>query len=104
VPTPANACFRSGTFSAANILSYWGQGISKAKDTGRSPFRRATGEMPPVLNHPDGSEAFPGVGQVEHQVHDVPQMPHAVADLERDRVAEGLPHRVAEREEQPVLH
>jgi hypothetical protein len=62
----------------------------------------------PGVPGPGVGEALPGVGQVEHQVHDVLQMPHAVADLERDRernrVAESLPHRVAQREEQPVLH
>ena len=30
VETPANAYFRSGTFSTDDILSYWGQGIGKA--------------------------------------------------------------------------
>jgi hypothetical protein len=58
VETPANAYFRSGTFSTDDILSYWRLGISKAKDTGRFPFLRATGEMPSVLNHPDGRTEF----------------------------------------------
>jgi hypothetical protein len=58
VETPANAYFRSGTFSTDDIQSYWRQGISKAKDTGRFPFLRSTGEMPSVLNHPDGRTEF----------------------------------------------
>ena len=58
VETPANAYFRSGTFSTDDILTFWGQGISKAKDSGMFAFLRATGEMPSVLNHPDGRTEF----------------------------------------------
>jgi hypothetical protein len=58
VETPANAYFRSGTFSTDDILTFWGQGISKAKDSGKFAFVRATGEMPSVLNHPDGRTEF----------------------------------------------
>lgn len=58
VETPANAYFRSGTFSTNDILTFWGQGISKAKDSGMFAFLRATGEMPSVLNHPDGRTEF----------------------------------------------
>jgi hypothetical protein len=58
VDTPANAYFRSGTFCTDDILSYWGQGISKAKDAGTFGFLRATGEMPSVLDHPDGRTEF----------------------------------------------
>ena len=58
VETPANAYFRSGTFCTDDILTFWGQGISKAKDSGMFAFLRATGEMPSVLNHPDGRTEF----------------------------------------------
>jgi hypothetical protein len=58
VETPGNAYFRSGTFSTDDILSFWGQGITKAKDAGQYDFLRATGEMPSVLDHPDGRTEF----------------------------------------------
>ena len=37
VETPANAYFRSGTFSTDDILTFWGQGISKAETAACSP-------------------------------------------------------------------
>ena len=62
----------------------------------------------PRVPGPGVGDAFPDLRQVEHQVHDVLQVSHAVPglerDRERDRVAERLPHRVAERQEQAVLY
>ena len=49
VETPANAYFRSGTFSTDDTLTFRGQKISKAKDSGMFAFLRATGQMPSVL-------------------------------------------------------
>jgi len=36
VETPANAYFRSGTFSTDDIIAFWGQGIDKARTPARS--------------------------------------------------------------------
>jgi hypothetical protein len=56
--TPANAYFSSGRFSTDDILAFWGQGISGVKTTGSFSFIRATGEMPSVLDHPEGRTEF----------------------------------------------
>jgi hypothetical protein len=58
VEAPANAYFRSGTFCTDDILAFWGQGISAVETGGAFGFVRATGEMPSVLNHPDGRTEF----------------------------------------------
>ena len=49
VEAPANAYFRSGTLSTDDTLTFRGQKISKAKDSGRFALLRATGQMPSVL-------------------------------------------------------
>jgi hypothetical protein len=56
--TPANAYRRSGTFSIDDMLSYWQQAATAAQGTKGSGVLRATGEMPSVLNHPDGRTEF----------------------------------------------
>ena len=56
--TPGDAYLRSGTFCADDMLSYWQQAAAAAQSANGSGLLRATGEMPSVLNHPDGRKEF----------------------------------------------
>ena len=56
--TPAGAYLRSGTFSTDDMLSYWEQAAAEARSAGGSGLTRAAGEMPSVLDHPDGRREF----------------------------------------------
>jgi hypothetical protein len=56
--TPADAYLLSGTFSTDDMLSYWQQAAAAAQGAKGSGVLRATGEMPSVLNHPDGRKEF----------------------------------------------
>jgi hypothetical protein len=56
--TPGDAYLRSGTFCTDDMLSYWQQAAAAAQGAKGSGVLRATGEMPSVLNHPDGRKEF----------------------------------------------
>ncbi|MGA8460403.1 MAG: MEDS domain-containing protein [Streptosporangiaceae bacterium] len=56
--TPADAYLRSGTFSTDAMLSYWQHAAAAARGAKGSGMLRATGEMPSVLDHPDGRTEF----------------------------------------------
>jgi hypothetical protein len=56
--TPAGAYFSSGRFSTDDIVAFWGAGVSAVKTSGTFSFIRATGEMPSVMDHPDGRTEF----------------------------------------------
>jgi MEDS: MEthanogen/methylotroph, DcmR Sensory domain len=56
--TPGDAYLRSGTFCADDMLSYWQQAAAATQSAIGSGLLRATGEMPSVLNHPDGRKEF----------------------------------------------
>ena len=56
--TPGDAYLRSGTFSTDDMLSYWQQAAAAAQGAKGSGVLRATGEMPSVLDHPDGRKEF----------------------------------------------
>jgi DcmR-like sensory protein len=56
--TPGDAYLRSGTFCTDDMLSYWQQAAAAAQSAMGSGLLRATGEMPSVLNHPDGRKEF----------------------------------------------
>ena len=56
--TPGDAYLHSGTFCADDMLSYWQQAAAAAQGAKGSGVLRATGEMPSVLNHPDGRKEF----------------------------------------------
>jgi MEDS: MEthanogen/methylotroph, DcmR Sensory domain len=54
--TPADAYLLSGTFSGDDMLSYWQQAAASGGQG--SGLLRAAGEMPSVLDHPDGRTEF----------------------------------------------
>jgi MEDS: MEthanogen/methylotroph, DcmR Sensory domain len=56
--TPADAYLLSGTFSTDDMLSYWQQAAAAVSGGKRSGMLRATGEMPSVLDRPDGRTEF----------------------------------------------
>ena len=56
--TPGDTYLRSGTFCTDDMLSYWQQAAAAAQSAKGSGLLRATGEMPSVLNHPDGRKEF----------------------------------------------
>ena len=56
--TPGDAYLPSGTFSTDDMLSYWQQAAAGARSATGSGLLRATGEMPSVLNQPDGRKEF----------------------------------------------
>jgi MEDS: MEthanogen/methylotroph, DcmR Sensory domain len=56
--TPADAYLRSGIFSTDAMLSYWQHAAAAAQGAKGSGMLRATGEMPSVLDHPDGRTEF----------------------------------------------
>jgi MEDS: MEthanogen/methylotroph, DcmR Sensory domain len=56
--TPGDAYLRSGAFCTDDMLSYWQQAAAAAQSAKGSGLLRATGEMPSVLNHPDGRKEF----------------------------------------------
>jgi MEDS: MEthanogen/methylotroph, DcmR Sensory domain len=56
--TPGDAYLRSGTFCTDDMLSYWQQAAAAAQGAKGSGVLRATGEMPSVLDHPDGRKEF----------------------------------------------
>jgi len=56
--TPADAYLRSGIFSTDAMLSYWQRAAAAAQGAKGSGILRATGEMPSVLDHPDGRTEF----------------------------------------------
>jgi hypothetical protein len=58
LPAPADAYLRSGQFSIEDMLDYWRDVATAAQGAARFSFIRATGEMPSVLDHPDGRAEF----------------------------------------------
>lgn len=56
--TPADAYLRSGIFSTDAMLSYWQHAAAEAQGAKGSGVLRATGEMPSVLDQPDGRTEF----------------------------------------------
>jgi hypothetical protein len=82
--TPADAYFRSGAFSTEEMLAYWAQAATATQTAGEFGLTRATGEMPPVMDHPGGRAEF---FRYESRLNDViPEFPLVVLclyDLER---------------------
>jgi hypothetical protein len=82
--TPADAYLRSGRFSTEDMVDYWRQAASSTADSGGFKLTRATGEMPSVLDHPDGRAEF---FRYEARLNDViPEYPLVVLclyDLQR---------------------
>jgi hypothetical protein len=45
-------------FLAEDMVAYWRQAATQTETAGEYGLTRATGEMPPVLDHPDGRTEF----------------------------------------------
>jgi MEDS: MEthanogen/methylotroph, DcmR Sensory domain len=83
--TPADAYLVSGTFSTDDMLSYWQQAAAAAsgKGSGMLPLR-AAGEMPSVLDHPDGrTEFFRYEARLTGVVASLPAVILCLYDLQR---------------------
>ena len=82
--TPADAYLRSGTFSTDAMLSYWQQAAAAAQGAKGSGMLRATGEMPLVLDHPDGrTEFFRYEARLNGCVASLPAVLLCLYDLQR---------------------
>jgi hypothetical protein len=84
IATPAEAYLRSGQFSTQDMLDYWGEAAEASQ--GESGFRltRGTGEMPSVLDHPDGrAEFFRYEARLNEVLPTYPQVILCLYDLER---------------------
>jgi hypothetical protein len=82
--TPADAYLASGQFSTEDMLDYWRQAATPSEGTEEFGLTRASGEMPSVLDHPDGRAEF---FRYEARLNDViPEYPLVVLclyDLQR---------------------
>jgi MEDS: MEthanogen/methylotroph, DcmR Sensory domain len=82
--TPADAYLRSGTFSTDAMLSYWQRAAAAAQGAKESGMLRATGEMPSVLDHPDGrTEFFRYEARLNGCVASLPAVILCLYDLQR---------------------
>jgi hypothetical protein len=82
--TQADSYLRSGEFSTEGMVDYWREAAGKMLSDGDFSLARATGEMPAVLNRPDGRAEF---FRYEARLNDViPEYPLVVLclyDLQR---------------------
>jgi hypothetical protein len=82
--TPADAYLLSGTFSGDDMLSYWQQAAAAASGGQGSGLLRAAGEMPSVLDHPDGrTEFFRYEARLTGVVASLPAVILCLYDLQR---------------------
>ena len=83
--TPADAYLLSGTFSGDDMLSYWQQAAAAASGgKGSSGLLRAAGEMPSVLDHPDGrTEFFRYEARLNEVISNYAQVILCLYDLDR---------------------
>jgi hypothetical protein len=82
--TPADAYLRSGTFSTDAMLSYWQFAAAAAQGPKKLGMLRGTGEMPSVLDHPDGrTEFFRYEARLNGCVASLPAVILCVYDLQR---------------------
>jgi len=84
LPAPADAYLRSGQFSTEDMLDYWRDLATAAQGAARFSFIRATGEMPSVLDHPDGrAEFFRYESLLTAAISALPEVVVCLYDLER---------------------
>ena len=80
--TPADAYLASGRFDTEEMLSYWEQAAAQSPGTYR--LTRAAGEMPSVLNNPDGrAEFFRYEARLTGLVARLPEVVLCLYDLQR---------------------
>ena len=81
---PADAYLRSGQFSTEDMLDYWRDVATAAQGAARFSFIRATGEMPSVLDHPEGrAEFFRYESLLTAAISALPEVVVCLYDLER---------------------
>jgi hypothetical protein len=82
--TPADSYLRTGKFSTDDMLAYWEEAATATLSGGEFSMTRATGEMPSVLNQPEGRAEF---FRYEARLNDVlPRFPQVILclyDLQR---------------------
>jgi hypothetical protein len=84
VVTPAEAYLRSGTFSTQAMLDYWGEAAEATETGGGFSLTRGTGEMPSVLDQPEGrAEFFRYEAKLNEVMPNYPQVILCLYDLER---------------------
>lgn len=82
--TPADSYLRSGTFSAEEMIDYWGEEAAAARRGGGYGFTRATGEMPSVLDQQgERAEFFRYEARLNEVIPDYPQVILCLYDLGR---------------------
>lgn len=82
--TPAEAYLRSGRFSTEDMLDYWSAAASATQSDGEFSLTRATGEMPSILDQPDGrAEFFRYEAKLNEFMPSYPQVILCMYDLER---------------------
>jgi hypothetical protein len=82
--TPADAYLRTGKFSTDDMLAYWQDAADKALSTGDYSLTRATGEMPSVLDQPEGRpEFFRYEARLNDFIARFPQVILCLYDLQR---------------------
>jgi MEDS: MEthanogen/methylotroph, DcmR Sensory domain len=84
VGTPADSYLRSGTFSAYEMIDYWGEEAAATRRGGDFSLTRATGEMPLALNEPtERAEFLRYEARLNEAIPDYPQVILCLYDLER---------------------
>ena len=84
VGTPAESYLRSGTFSAEEMIGYWGEEAAAVQRGEDYRLTRATGEMPTVLNQPtERAEFLRYEARLNEVIPDYPQVILCLYDLER---------------------
>lgn len=84
VGTPAESYLRSGTFSAQEMIDYWGEAAAATMGAAGFSLTRATGEMPTVLNEPaERAEFFRYEARLNEVIPDYPEIILCLYDLER---------------------
>jgi hypothetical protein len=82
--TPADAYLRTGRFSTDDMLAYWQDAAATALSTGEWGLTRATGEMPSVLDQPEGrAEFFRYEARLTNWIARFPQVILCLYDLQR---------------------
>jgi len=84
LPAKADTYLRSGQFSTGYMLDYWREVATATLGAARFSFVRATGEMPSVLDHPDGrAEFFRYKSLLMAAISALPEVVVCLFDLER---------------------
>lgn len=84
LPAPADAYLRSGQFSTEDMLEYWREVAGTTQAAARFSLIRAAGEMPFVLDHPDGrAEFFRYESLLTAAISALPEVVICLYDLER---------------------